>query len=87
MGDLIGQFDLENDIICGHEKNQWPTPEVKKGWPEYKDYNLYDTSERKYLNSGMILAKKDKYVEMLDIMTEKLMFGKEIKTFKDGEED
>ena len=53
-------------------------PEVK-GWPEYKDYNIYDTSERKYLNSGMILSKKDKYVEMLDIMTEKLMFGKEIK--------
>ena len=58
---------------------------MKKGWPEYKDYNIYDTSERKYLNSGMILSKKDKYVEMLDIMTEKLMFGKEIKTFNNDQ--
>ncbi len=85
VGDLIGQFDLENNIICGHEKNQWPTPEAKQSWPEYKDYNQYDTSERKYLNSGMILSKKDKYVEMLDVMVEKLMFGKDIKTFNNDQ--
>jgi FkbM family methyltransferase len=81
---LIGEFDLDNFIIAGHEKNQWPTPEAKQTWPDYNDYNIYDTQERKFLNSGMILAKKDMYVSMLDSMVDNVM-SKGITTFNNDQ--
>lgn len=80
VDELIGRFDLDNFVIVGHEKNQWPTPEVKQTWPDYVDYDIYDSQERKFLNSGMILAKKDKYVEMLDSMVNNVM-SKNINNF------
>ena len=84
VGQLINEFDLENQIIVGHEKNQWPTMEAKSTWPDYRDYNIYDTQERKFLNSGMILAKKDKYVELLDSMVNNVM-SKNITTFNNDQ--
>ena len=84
VDELVNQFDLENNIIIGHEKNQWPTPEAKQTWPDYTDYGIYDKEERKFLNSGMILAKKEKYVEMLDSMVDNVM-SKEIKTFNNDQ--
>jgi FkbM family methyltransferase len=77
---LIYEFDLGNFIIVGHEKNQWPTPQTKKTWQNYIDYNIYDSQEKKFLNSGMILAKKEKYVGMLDSMVNNVM-SKQIKNF------
>lgn len=85
VGHLIHEFDLNNNIICGHEKNQWPTQEAKSTWPDYTDYGIYDMNERKFLNSGMILAKKEMYVKMLDVMVEQLMYGKDIKTFNNDQ--
>lgn len=85
VGELINSYDLENNVICGHEKNQWPTPEAKSTWTEYTDYDIYDRNERKFLNSGMILAKKDVYVKMLDTMVSDLMFGKDIKTYNNDQ--
>ena len=84
VGQLVSDFDLENQIIVGHEKNQWPTVEAKSTWPDYNDYNIYDTQERKFLNSGMILAKKDKYVELLDSMVNNVM-SKNITTFNNDQ--
>lgn len=84
VSQLTTEFNLTDRIIVGHEKNQWPTPEAKATWPDYKDYNIYDSQERKFLNSGMILAKKDKYVELLDIMVDKVM-SKNITTFNNDQ--
>jgi len=84
VDDLVNQYDLDKNIIVGHEKNQWPTLEAKQTWPDYKDYNIYDTENRKFLNSGMIIAKKEKYVEMLDSMVENVM-SKDIKTFNNDQ--
>lgn len=63
---LVDMFDLNQYIVFGHEKNQWPTIEMKSKWIDYTDYNGYDLDERKFLNAGMILAKKDKYIELLE---------------------
>lgn len=63
---LVDMFDLDNHIIFGHEKNTWPTQEMKSTWENYQDYRGFDFEERKFLNAGMILAKKDKYIELLD---------------------
>lgn len=84
VDELIFRYDLENNIIIGHEKNQWPTIDAKNTWPDYTDYNEHDVKERKFLNSGMILAKKNKYVEMLDSMVENVM-SKDIKTFNNDQ--
>lgn len=84
VDELISQFDLDNHIIAGHEKNLWPTPEAKQTWPDYNDYGIYDTEERKFLNSGMILAKKDMYVNMLDSMVDNVM-SKGINTFNNDQ--
>ena len=84
VGELIPQYDLDNFIIVGHEKNQWPTVEAKNTWSDYTDYNIYDTQHRKFLNSGMILARKEKYVELLDSMVDNVM-SKGIKTFNNDQ--
>jgi FkbM family methyltransferase len=66
VDDLPNHFDLENNVIIGHEKNMWPTPERKKTWPDYNDYDEKHVTDRTFLNSGMILAKTKKYVELLE---------------------
>jgi FkbM family methyltransferase len=70
---LDGVFDLDRFVICGHEKNQWPTPETKASWPRYQDYSEKDTLGETYLNSGMILARSDKYAEMLQSMADNVL--------------
>ncbi len=84
VGELIPQYDLDNFIIVGHEKNQWPTMEAKETWTDYTDYNIYDAQHRKFLNSGMILARKEKYVELLDSMVDNVM-SKGIQTFNNDQ--
>jgi len=77
-------FDLENHIIIGHEKNMWPTPERKLTWPNYKDYSGYDLQNRCFLNSGMILSKKDKFCELLQSLIDNV-FSTNINTFSNDQ--
>lgn len=81
---LINIFDLDNYIIIGHEKNMWPTKERKQTWPDYEDYRGKDLEMRTYLNSGMILAKKEKYIEMLESIVSNVLSTK-IKTFSNDQ--
>jgi FkbM family methyltransferase len=77
-------FDLEKYIIVGHEKNQWPPVDRKSIWPDYQDYNGYDSLNKTYLNSGMILARKEMYVNMLENMINNVM-SKDIKNFSNDQ--
>lgn len=81
---LIDLFDLDNYIILGHEKNMWPIPEKKQSWPDYQDYKGRDLDMKTYLNSGMILAKKDKYVEMLESLINNVL-STNINTFSNDQ--
>jgi FkbM family methyltransferase len=73
-------FDLDNFVICGQEKNTWPTQEKKASWPDYRDYSQKEVQNETYINSGMILAKTSKYINMLQSMVDNVL-SKEIKTF------
>lgn len=70
---LPGLFDLENNIIVGAEKNQWPVPERKLNWEGFVDYSGFDAENQLYLNSGMVLAKKEMFIEMLSSMEAKIL--------------
>jgi len=76
---LVDMFDLDNYVIFGHEKNQWPTLEIKSTWENYEDYRGFDLDEKKFLNAGMILAKREKYIELLDSIMNNIL-SKEFKT-------
>jgi len=73
VDNLINCFDLEEHVIACQEKNTWPTPEHKKHWPDYDDYNEHDKFNKTFLNSGMLLAKKEKFIELLDSMIENVL--------------
>jgi FkbM family methyltransferase len=73
-------FDLDNHMIVGHEKNQWPTIDAKSSWPNYQDYRGYDSINKTYINSGIILAKKEMYISVLESMINNVM-PTNIKTF------
>lgn len=81
---LINIFDLENFIVVGHEKNLWPTQERKMHWPNYTDYKEDDIKNRTFLNSGMIFAKKSKYIEMLQSMIDNVL-STNINTFSNDQ--
>lgn len=70
---LIDCFDLNNFVITCQEKNTWPTADHKKHWPNYTDYNQSDVFNKTFLNSGMILAKKDKFIELLESMIKNVL--------------
>lgn len=62
----IDLFDLDNKIVFSAERNDWPKPDKVAGWENYRNYNEWDRHNRMYLNSGVQLAKKSKYLELLD---------------------
>lgn len=66
-------FDLNKYVIIGHEKNQWPPVSLKNSWPDYTDYSDYDLINQSYLNSGMILAKKENFVKLLNNLIDKVL--------------
>tara|TARA_R110002012_G_scaffold317910_1_gene535213 strand:- start:4104 stop:4904 length:801 start_codon:yes stop_codon:yes gene_type:complete len=70
---LVDMFDLDNNIIFSHEKNTWPTHQMKSTWKNYQDYRGFDLEEKKFLNAGMILAKKDKYIELLNSVMDNVL--------------
>jgi hypothetical protein len=81
---LFQIYDLENNIIIGHEKNMWPTQEIKNSWLNYIDYDDVHKNNRTYLNSGMILSKTKMFIEMLEKMISDV-FSTKIKTFKNDQ--
>ena len=84
IDDLPNQFDLENFIIVGHEKNMWPPLDRKLTWPNYVDYDENHMTNRTFLNSGMILAKTQKYVELLQSLVDNVLPTK-IPTFNNDQ--
>jgi len=81
---LINTFDLDNEVVIGMEKNQWPTPQSKSNWKNFKDYSPEDFQNRTFLNSGAILAKKKKYVELLESITNNIIKNNDVSFFTDG---
>lgn len=83
---LLSVYNLEKYIVVGCEKNQWPVPERKANWKSFgfNDYSGFDASNEFYLNSGMVLAKKDNFISMLNTMEEKIL-NLNIKDFKNDQ--
>lgn len=77
---LIDLFDLDNYIILGHEKNIWPPIERQRSWPGYEEYRERDVKMKTYLNGGMFLSRKDKYIEMLQSLIDNV-FSTNINNF------
>lgn len=77
---LIDLFDLDNYIILGHEKNIWPSLEKQRSWPGYEEYRERDFKMDTYLNGGMFLSRKDKYIEMLQSLIDNV-FSTNINNF------
>lgn len=65
-------FDLDNYVVFGMEKNQWPMPMVKEKYLNYTDYQGYDKSNNCYLNAGCILAKKTQLIELIQLCKTKM---------------
>ena len=77
---LINVFDLENYVVVGQEKNQWPMPIRKAEWLNYTDYDEQHVASKTFVSSGVILAKRTKYIDMLQSMIDNVL-PTEIKTF------
>jgi len=65
-------FDLDNHVIFGMEKNQWPMPMVKEKYLDYTDYQGYDKENHCYVNGGCILAKKTRLIELIQLCKAKM---------------
>jgi hypothetical protein len=73
---LFDLFDLDNRVIFSGERNDWPKDYMTQEWPNYKGYNEWDKANRMFLNSGVQLAKKTKYLELLDACVEEVWQNK-----------
>jgi hypothetical protein len=63
---VLGIFDLDNRVVFSAEKNDWPKEDKITHWENYRNYHPWDRQNRMFLNSGVQLAKKDKYLQLLD---------------------
>lgn len=81
---LLDMFDLDNEIIVGHEKNTWPTEQAKSSWINYNDYDENHKQKRTFLNSGMVLCKTEKFITMLNNMINQV-FTTGIRTFNNDQ--
>jgi len=59
-------FDLENRVVFSAERNDWPKSDKIAHWENYRNYHPWDRQNKMYLNSGVQLAKKTKYLELLE---------------------
>ena len=64
-------FNLENYIVFSAERNDWPKQNMIAHWENYPGYNQHDLANRTFLNSGVQLAKKSKYLELLQSCLDK----------------
>jgi hypothetical protein len=62
---LINIFDLDNHIIYGMEKNDWPKLHIRQSWNGYVDYDEFDTKNVYFLNASSVLSKTSKYIELM----------------------
>lgn len=75
---LPSLFDLDNEVIIGAEKNQWPPPETTEKWSldsPYSGYSAQDIDEECFLNSGIVLASKDNYIKLLENLCAAAVIG------------
>lgn len=70
---LKSVFDLDNYVILGAEKNRWPPLETTAKWPQFKDYPNEDVSSQRFVNSGVILAKRARFIEMLQSIEDNIL--------------
>ncbi len=68
-------FDLEKYVVFSGERNDWPKQNMIAHWENYPGYRPYDLQHRTFLNSGIQLAKKEKYLELLTSCLEKFCTG------------
>lgn len=59
-------YDLDEYIIFGHEKNDWPKIEIRKNWHNYEDYSARDIENRNYLNGGCLVTSTANYKKLLE---------------------
>jgi hypothetical protein len=81
---LLEMFDLETQIVIGHEKNMWPMQSVRNNWPKYTDYDDEHKIAKTFLNSGMIFGKVDNIIKMLETIIDKV-FTTNIDTFNNDQ--
>lgn len=83
---LLNCFDLENLVVVGTEKQQWPPKENSDSWKifGFVDYSNFDLQNKYFLNSGMILASKKNFAKMLEQMID-IILAKNIKNFRNDQ--
>lgn len=59
-------YDLDDYIIFGHEKNDWPKIDIRSQWPNYQDYTPHDIAHRNFLNGGCFVTSTENYRKLLD---------------------
>jgi hypothetical protein len=62
---LPNLFDLEKYVVFSAERNDWPKQNMISHWENYAGYKQHDRENRYFLNSGVQLAKKEKYIQLL----------------------
>ena len=70
---LLDVFDLDNHIIYGMEKNDWPKSHIRESWEGYVGYDEYDVKNVYFLNASSVIAKKEKYIELLQTVINNIL--------------
>lgn len=70
---IFNLFDLDKYVVFSSERNDWPKQHMISHWNNYRNYSDWDRSNRMFLNSGVQLAKKSKYLELLDSCMDKFV--------------
>jgi hypothetical protein len=74
------EFDLNDKIVFSSEKHRYPNEQNVVNWePNYK-YDLSDVKKSNYLNAGLSIGKKEKYIELFNYCNDNI-FDKEYKNF------
>lgn len=58
---LTESFDLDSCVVFSSERNMWPKPVL-----QHHSYKPFYQHNQYYLNSGVVLAKTDRYKSLLD---------------------
>jgi hypothetical protein len=70
---LLGLFDLENNVIFGMEKNDWPKKTVRDTWEGYTDFDEFHIKNSYYLNASVVLVKKEVYINFLQSIIDNIL--------------
>jgi FkbM family methyltransferase len=72
LDSIKNDINLNEYVVFGSEKNQWPNRDTKNNWPGYKDYNSFDFENRFFVNGGVILTKPEAFCKLLSNCIEKV---------------